>query len=406
MTDFTNNKLRILMIPSWYPSKNQPYIGKVFEDQATFLRQKFDVRVLFGVETNPKNFEKWMFQGLKTTSELEKSVTTRGLPEYRFNYHSWLRKENSIVDAMFKGYEKMLSTLIEDGWKPDLIQAQCTDPAGIVASRLSARFHIPWVVIEHQAFALSNYSSLRAKLIKQAVMSAPFVAVTSQHQVRCLAVQGLYPNIVMATNLIDEDVFKLSSLPQKNERFRILTLMWYGLMKDPETFFKAIGRMAELGHDDIDVVVIGNLLSNTGKDSSFSQLAEKYHVLHLCDFLSSVTDEELVRQHTQADVFVSTSVAETFGIAVREAMVVGKPVVCTASGGVDDDIFDFDGFKVNIYDHDGIAKALIKIKTGEVKYDPEIIRKYVVSKYGREAFLENMNYIFTKVISNFEKSNR
>jgi glycosyltransferase involved in cell wall biosynthesis len=295
---------------------------------------------------------------------------------------------------MYKGYEKMLSILITEGWTPDLIQAQCTDPAGFVASRLSARFHIPWFVIEHQAFALSNYSPFRAKLIKQAISSAPFVAVTSQHQVRCLAVQGLYPNVATAINLIDEEVFKLSPNPQKNERFRILTLMWYGKLKDPETFFHAIGRMIELGHEDFDVIVIGRSLINGKGLSDFEQLAQKYKVLHLCKFLTSVTDEELVQQHAQSDVFVSTSVAETFGIAVREAMALGKPVVCTASGGVDDDINSITGIKVDIYDFENIARALIGIKNGSIRCDPKEIRNYVVSKYGRRAFLESMRKLF------------
>lgn len=400
MTDISPDELKILVIPSWYPSKEQPYVGKFFEDQATFLRKKFDVRVLFGVEANPKKFEKWMLSGLKTTSELKSVETSRGLPEYRFKYHSWLRKENSIIDAMFKGYEKMLSTLIEDGWKPDLIHAQCTDSAGIVASRLSARLHIPWVVTEHQAFALSNYSPFRAKLIKQAIMMAPLVAVNSQHQVRCLAVQGLYPNVVMVPNLIDEEIFKQSETTSTNKPFRILTLMWFGKLKDPETFFRAIQSMVHLGHDDVEVVVIGRYLNNDRNSKGFEQLAEKYQVMKFCKFIPSALNEELVRQYAESNVFVSTSVAETFGIAVREAMAVGKPVVCTASGGVDDDIFDFNGLKVNIHDFDGVAKALIAIKTGQCKYDPSAIRNYVVSKYGQQAFLENMKQLFSKAIEN------
>ncbi|HAX96895.1 MAG TPA: hypothetical protein DCY35_10315 [Prolixibacteraceae bacterium] len=66
---------------------------------------------------------------------------------------------------------------------------------------------------------------------------------------------------------------------------------------------------------------------------------------------------------------------------------------------MDDDIFDFNGFKVGIHDYTALSNSLIAIKTGEAQYDPTRIRDYVVSNYGCQAFLQKMSAIFDSAMA-------
>jgi glycosyltransferase involved in cell wall biosynthesis len=388
-----DTKKRILMIPSWYPTQKHK-VGGFFQNQATVLLKYFDMRVLFGFPTELGR-KKWLLRrGIKPIYPIEKEWTPDGLPEYRFEYISWKLDESSLINSIINGYKKMIADMIAEGWKPDIIHAQCTQPAGIVASNLSEYFRIPWVLTEHQTFALDNYSKYRAGLMRNAIKSAKMVAVVSQHQLRCIAIHDLFPNTIVTGNFINEELFKLS-LPQAGQHlFRILTVTWPSKTKGTETFFRAIASMIEKGHDDIEVVVIGKQLFTENDISDFLNFADKYSVSHVCQFLPRVPHTEIEKYYAESDVFVSTSVTETFGIAVREAMAVGRPVVCTASGGVDDDIHAFNGFKVNIYDHEAISDALIAIKTGEKQYDPIKIRQYIVEKYGQQPFIKKMKYFY------------
>ena len=107
--------------------------------------------------------------------------------------------------------------------------------------------------------------------------------------------------------------------------------------------------------------------------------------------------------YAETNVLVSTSIAETFGLTLREAMAVGRPVIATANGGIDDDIFDFNGVKVPIRDYKAVADALISIINGQRSYDAREIREYIVSKYGRKAYLTKMSNLIEKTIENHSK---
>lgn len=396
---------RLLMIPSWYPSKVDPLAGSFFTEQALLLQQRYDVRVLFGYcpYLGRKSFYsryRWFVK-----QELGKTWPNKiqdPLPTIRFDYGHWWLGERGLIEAAIKGYRKMLSQVIDKGWKPDILHAQCTELAGIITARLAEEFHIPWLLTEHQVFALANYNDNRQKLMREAIRSADSVAVVSQHQLRCIAIHSINRPMVVVGNLIDEEVFQLA-LPKKDPRpFRILTITWPSWIKDPETFFKAIAVLAQNGREDIEVVVIGKELFSEANTEAFQDLAEKFQVQGVCHLIPYVPHSEMAQYYAECDVFVSTSVAETFGIAVREAMAVGRPVVCTASGGIDDDIFDFNGIKVDIGDFHGVAAALMAIKTGSVKYDPIKIRDYVVSKYGRQAFLNKMSAVIDKAMGQYQ----
>lgn len=397
-------KSKILVIPSWYPNKDQTSGGSQFREQSEFFLQRYDVRVLFGTKSNLSSL-KWIKQnGLKHATPLVQETTQVGLLEHRFEYKSFFKDERHQVGAMIQGYREALEEIVKTGWKPDVIHARCTDPAGVIAVHLSKLLDIPWALSEHQVFALGNHSAYKAKIMRRAINSANIVTVVSQHQLRSLVAHYIYRPLLVTGNLVDERKFPHAPGCNVSTPFKILSVMYPSPIKDPETFFKAIAELVNKGHSDIEVTVIGKELFTKDNIERFTKLIQKYGLEPYCTVIPFVPNDRLAEYYTAADVFVSTSLAETFGIAVREAMMVGKPVVCTASGGVDDDIHDFNGIKVDIYDYEGIANALIKIKTGKVAYDPAQIRNYVLLRYGRAAYLERFSAIFNSLLKKEETS--
>lgn len=400
VNDIKKNKPRVLVIPSWYPNKeNTSGGGQLFREQSEFFLHHYDIRVLFGTKSEMPLLN-WIFQnGSRHAGPLDQESTDAGLMEYRFNFKSWLKDERHQTGAMIEGYRQALNEIISSGWMPDLIHAQCTEPAGIIASSISKTLGIPWVLSEHQVFALGNYSEYRSKLMRRAIKSASIVTVVSQHQLRSFVTHYIYRPLVVTGNLVNEEKFPLVQPHERRSPFKILTVMYPSPIKDPETFFNAIADLVQKGHDDIEVTIIGKQLFSKDNVEYFTELLEKNEIKKFCRLIPYVAKSDMPGYYAESNVFVSTSLAETFGLAVREAMAVGRPVVCTASGGVDDDIFNFNGFKVNIYDHQAIAEALIQIKTGTVKYDPTKISNYVVSKYGQKSYLEKFREIYDNAMN-------
>lgn len=398
------HKPKILVIPSWYPNKDQTSGGSQFREQAEFFQQRYDVRVLFGTKSELSRLN-WIKQnGLKHAGQYSQETTPAGLLEHRFEYKSLFKDERHQIGAMIQGYREALEAIINAGWKPDLIHARCTDSAGVVAASLAKDLDIPWVLSEHQVFALGNFSEYYAKLMRRAIKSASIVTVVSQHQLRSFVAHYIYRPLVVTGNLVDDEKFPISPIQEVRSPFKILTVMYPSPIKDPETFFRAIADLVQKGHDDIEVTIIGRKLFSQNDVEPFNKLIQGFDLEPYCNVIPFVPNDRLAEHYAEANVFVSTSLAETFGIAVREAMMVGRPVVCTASGGVDDDIFDFNGFKVDIYDYQAIADALIKIKTGQMTYDSSRIRNFVVSKYGRQAFFDRIGAIYEHALAKREQA--
>lgn len=83
------------------------------------------------------------------------------------------------------------------------------------------------------------------------------------------------------------------------------------------------------------------------------------------------------------DVFVSSSIAETFGIVLLEAMKNGLPIVATRVGGVPDIITSLkNGLLVAKEDPESLAEAILKLvdhpsKAAELaRHGHEVVKKY------------------------------
>ena len=70
----------------------------------------------------------------------------------------------------------------------------------------------------------------------------------------------------------------------------------------------------------------------------------------------------LPRLYASADAFLFSSLTETLGLVVLEAMASGLPVVATPAGGVADHLRDdVNGIAIGPKDVDGMARAIVSL---------------------------------------------
>ncbi len=128
--------------------------------------------------------------------------------------------------------------------------------------------------------------------------------------------------------------------------------------KDPLTFARAAAHVAEVRPD------VHFLLAGAGVDPELEMrlrtFVESHGLggrLHLLGFRRDVPD--LLAATT---VLVSTSIQETFGRTLIEAMALGKPVVATRCGGPEEVVVDGEtGFVVPPKDPEATAAAVLKL---------------------------------------------
>lgn len=379
---------KILIIPSWYPTPNQPLRGSFFQEQAQFLQGKegLDFQILYG-EKKSFSLIRWIWIFVKSywksSWPISSDKVTQNPNAYGFDLPANRRIPDRLQILLENSlYIKAYRSLKKSGWVPDLIHAQSGMDAGIYASSINQKEKVPYVIIEHQVVVFHHYSKLRASLILEAYRNAIKLGAVSLVQKRQMLVHEPECSPLVIPNLINEEDYLLKMKSDRNP-IHILTVMYSHPIKGYKTFFEALGILKEYQFN-FRFTVIGQ-----GGDI-FRMICEKSGVLNLGRFLERVDRTAMPQYFQEADVYVCSSDFETFGIAPRESMISGLPVVSTANGGVEESIQTETGIVVPVRDPTALAAAILQIKNNYSSYQPEVIREYAIRQFGRNSFLKSM----------------
>ena len=135
--------------------------------------------------------------------------------------------------------------------------------------------------------------------------------------------------------------------------------------------------------------------------SEFEIYADGLGIKHLGTFIPFFARTEIDGFMSKASLYVVTSISETYGIAPREAMMLGIPVVTTACGGVEDAINEGTGMIVPVRNPEMLAEAIYRVMSSEVVYNPETIREFAIESFGSTVFVTKMISFYEKAITPF-----
>lgn len=398
---------KILIIPSWYPLEKDRLPGFFFREQALLIKDHFEFRVLYGKQKIVNIFLFLYYLIIKYNCYLNLLTPPEGRGFLYFSFRvpyilrifSPLQKlcEHINYSAMVNQYKKESKRI---NWSPDLIHAHSVFDGGIAAHALAKHLSIPFMITEHQVFLPGNYSNYKRKLIKKAFEAANKVLAVSEHQKRQILMNNINCSPIVVGNFVDENVFYPQNISREKIRFTILFITYDSYIKDNETFFKALSHLCKRKVLDFRVMIIGGDLDKPeliDEENPLFQLAKKYAVTEFVKILNFIDRGVMPQYINQSDLLVSTSIAETFGVAQVETMMCGIPVIATANGGIDDFISKENGIKIPIQDYKALADAILKIKNREVLFDKTEIRNSVLNKYGKTAFSGRLINIYNNV---------
>lgn len=392
---------RLLVLPSWYPNQNQN-IGFFFKEQAQFLNNNgFDVKVLMLEELHTKHY--W-FHKLKRIVKGRKATLSQFFlhqdPEaYSFPVilqKSWSKEKK--IRCIEKGYVKACALLFSKDWKPHIIHVQDVLRAGFGAKKIHEKWGIPYVIVEHAPFQFNSLPSIVKEKKLETILKAEKIAGTSEFQKRTMQNQGINRPIEVLWNLMDETRFALKASAKETRPFVITTITTPDPVKDVATFFKAVSLFLQQvkDHNNIEIVVVGNNARNKADANTnyYASFAENLNIKHVCKFYVYLPRQDIEYLLQRSSVFISSSNLETYGVAIREAMLCGTPVISTKSGGPEDTINKDTGVLVEVGDYTAIATALTKFYHQEIVFDYAYIREHVTAQSGRKAFLKRMKTFY------------
>ena len=394
---------KILLLPSWYPNTNNKH-GSYFLEQAQFLSEhKFDVKVLMVEELQTKNFyfqciKRW-FKRLPyrlSQTYLEQNPSAYSFPLIIQKSWSDEKKLRQLDKAYLNAFKELAATC---NWFPDVVHVQSVYKYGVSSYKVAKANNLPLVVIEHSPFKLSLYNKTYQERIKNLFNYASRIAGVSSYHKSCLASIDAAKRIEVVWNLTDEQKFLNKPSLNKTNHFIITTVLRVSAIKDPITFFDAILEFVDSysGTREVEVHVVGMscLQELTNLKEIDSNDITKYTKLNsVLHFHSWLDRSQMTELYQKSAVFVSTSLEESFGLSIREAMLCGAVVIATKSGGPEDTVKQDTGFLVEIGDAEAIAKHLKKIYDGNVNFDRTQLRDFVISQSGRKAFLKRMEKLY------------
>jgi len=388
---------KILIIPSWYPTLKKPLNGSFFREQAELLNYSKvgEIAVLFGDEQSTSFLKLiWIYflSLVKTNWPISKGLVLQSPDAFGFIIPKNRRvPEKYGVKLAIRLYHKAFLSLKVNGFIPDLIHAQSGMDAGIYSHELSKEHSIPFVIIEHQVFVFHYYSRLRAKLVLEAFASAKKTAAVSYDERRQVLMNQPNCNPEVIWNLVDETKYQIQ-LDKRNEVFTIITILNILPIKGSDTFLEAMYAMSKETRD-FKFIMIGkgaDEKSNDPASNAFVRKSKELGIYDFGDFIPFVERDQISDILNTAHVFVSPSIQEPHGIAVREAMICGLPIISTANGGVEDSITSEVGLVVPVKNPIEMSAAIVKIKNKDLIFDAEKIRELSIMQCGREVFLKTM----------------
>lgn len=383
---------KVLFIPSWFPNQDDPISGIFIQEQAIALSQEFDVAVLIpGIAAwrnvlNPKSADKSITEtkaGLKVYREFARPLIPHG-------------GESIDYDTFARAAESGFKKIVNEWGKPDVIHAHVVLPAGWSALKVARRHGIPIVMTEHSSpFSMHLGTELSRRLVRETLTSVDRLIAISPALAKQLTDFQPGLNIEVIGESVRTDFFVPPEngvqQPRLGKRFFVAARL--AEQKGLDHLIKALRLVADQGLNSFELEIGGG-----GPDrEKLERLAQDLGVAERCKFLGALNREQVKERMQACDVFVLSSLHETFGVVVGEAMACGKPVISTRCGGPEFVVNDETGLLVDVAKPEALAAAMAEFILDRVSFDAKAVRDSVVNRFSPEVFARNVAAVYEQV---------
>jgi glycosyltransferase involved in cell wall biosynthesis len=107
----------------------------------------------------------------------------------------------------------------------------------------------------------------------------------------------------------------------------------------------------------------------------------------------------LIPFYQAADLFISPSRKEGFGLAIAESIACGTPVVVTKSGGPEEIVKNNLGIMVEVEDVASLAEGLQSALNDLKRFDTQTLHADIKRSFSNSSKLENLSNIYDDILS-------
>jgi glycosyltransferase involved in cell wall biosynthesis len=294
------------------------------------------------------------------------------------------------------GYDGFNSYTTDKG-EPDIIHAHSRFLlAGLLAEEIAKTKKINYVLTEHSTFfSRGLVNSYQVPLVKKIIEhSKKYIVVSSNLGLTV----NRYLNTSYPFKIIPNIIDTIFEEPIDNETdkstFCFLNIATLNAKKNHKSLIRAFAQ--EFKNDKkIFLRIGGEGEEQEGLISLVNDLDLQERVI----FLGKLSHENVKKEMMKCNVFVLSSLTETFGVVLIEALSCGKPVISTKSGGPDDIITRDNGILITVNDDQALSKAMREIYDNYHLYNSNKIRQDCLNKYGSNAITDQLINLYNEVLT-------
>ena len=400
--------MNFFIIPSWYPSKNEPIGGIFTQEQAEAIAELCpDIRVVVSTwgqgecellfrpyyvhVLNILRAIKWRLLQKSNQTINRNKVWEVFNPTLYWSHRLPLGGASSLVGVNRKNFILAEKTF----GKIDLIHAHVSYPGGYIATILAEEFGIPYVLTEHMSpfpFPPLMYKGKPLPEISQTIAKAAKSIAVSPSLAKRIASFG-YPAPVIIPNVVDERRFSLGEPTQ--DKFVFFTLCRLTDQKGVDHLLEAIAFWnPSADHFEFRIGGDGPMRA------TYQAMAESLGVADRVKWLGAVSREDAPRLFRECHVYVMPSRHETFGVVYAEAIASGKPIIATRCGGPEFIVNEVNGRLVEIGDIKGLSETMKQMAEHWNEFDPVAIRQDFELRFSRPAVVAQLRSLYESVIGN------
>lgn len=387
--------MHVLIIPSWYPSAPGDINGSFFREQALALhRRGCEVSVIY-----PQLSSLRSWRGLSGGKRGVVRETDEGMPVLRLHGTNTFPLLHSAACRWWVHHGLTLyARHVDEFGRPDLVHAHSALYGGALARELWQREGLPYVLTEHSSmYSRGRVSRAQIRIARRVAEDARRKFAVSEAFAHFLdgyfggraAGWDAMPNIV--DNAFAE---RPMQAPADDGYFAFISI---GVLTENKGIHHLLAAFARVREANPDVVL--RIGGDGPERQRLERLADTLGITGSVEFLGALTREKVAEQVSRAQVLVHPSQYETFGVAIIEALALGKPVIATRCGGPDAIVTPHDGMLVPVGDEQVLTEAMWTMRERIGDYDAAGIRRACLARFGERAVVERLTQVYAGVIA-------
>jgi len=306
----------ILYLPSWFPSRRNPYPGDFIKRHAESASLYNRITVFYtAIDNNIKE------------PELVEEKINENFFVYTYYYPSLKGILSPVINGVkrFSALRKMHNRIFADS-SPDLVHVHVAYPAGLFALYLKKRKGLEYLISEHDGIYMPGYDNYHVpgrfekKMIPVIYNNAKKVNAVSKSLAGALVDLKLANTMpIVIPNVVNDNVFKYREKGRSNI-FSFIHISSLINQKNPEGMFEALSLVKQKRNDFV-LKIIGPA------KEKFKKMASDLSLEKEVIFMGEIPYANVAREISNSDAMVHFTRYETFGCVIAESLCCGVPVI-------------------------------------------------------------------------------